>query len=86
MVWSQSLSSPLVLRDLVALLVLPVGRKSLLRYLVHTVGADLQFDPLALVGHERHVERLIAVGLGMVHPVAQAVGMAVVDLADSHVD
>ena len=49
------------------------------------VGAYLHLNPLALLRHQRHVQSLIAVGFGMVHPVAQSVGVRLINLADGHV-
>ena len=69
----------------VAFLVLPVCCKSLFCHLVHMVGAYLHLNPLALLRHQRHVQSLIAVGFGMVHPVAQSVGVRLVYLAYCHV-
>ena len=69
-----------------AFLVFPVGGKALLGYLVHAAAAYLHFDPLPLAAHERHVERLVAVGLGMAHPVAEAVGVWLVEAREQGVD
>ena len=49
------------------------------------VGANLHLNPLALVRHQRNVQSLIAVGLRMIYPVAQTVGVRLVYLVDSHV-
>ena len=76
----------LVVLGLSAFLVFPVGGEALLCDLVHSVGADLHLYPLSLVRHHRHVEGLVAVGLRVVHPVAQPVGVALVDLVQSHID
>ena len=67
-------------------LVFPVGSETLLRDLVHTVRTDLYLYPSALLRHQRHVECLIAVGLGVGEPVAQTIGVRLVDLRDGHVD
>ena len=76
----------LVLGNLVAVLVFPVRREALLGYLVHALGAYLHFYPAALLRHQRNVQGLIAVSLRVVHPVAQAVGMAVIYFVDGVVD
>ena len=75
-----------VLGYFLALLVLPVGGKALLGNLVHTVGADLHLYPPSLLAHQRYVQGLVAVGLGMVDPIAQAVGVRLVNLAYRHVN
>ena len=67
------------------LLVFPVGSKSLFRYLVHTVRTDLHLNPETLFRHQRHVQGLIAIGLGIVQPVANAVGVIFVYLRQGHV-
>jgi len=69
-----------------SVLVFPVGGKALFGNVVHAFASDLHFYPLALVAHQGDVKRLIAVGLRVVHPVAQAVGMWLVNLRDSHID
>ena len=69
-----------------ALLVFPMGGKSLFGNLVHAVAAYLHLYPSALLRHEGDVERLVAVGLRMVEPVAQTVGMRLVYLAYGHID
>ena len=70
----------------VPFLVFPVGGKPFLCHLVHTVGAYLYLYPSSLLAHQRDVQSLVAVSLGMVEPVAQTVGMTLVQLADGHVD
>ncbi len=50
-------------------------------YLVHAVGPDLHLYPLSLLRHEGDMQCLVSVGFGVAHPVAQAVGMALVYLA-----
>ena len=67
-------------------LVFPVGGKSLLGNLVHALRTYLHLDPLARLRHERDVQSHVAVGLGLCHPVAEAVGVAGVELAESNVD
>ena len=75
-----------VLGNLCALLVFPMGGKTLLGHFVHTLGTNLHLNPPALVRHERHVKRLIAVGLWMVEPLAHTVGMTLVNLGECHID
>ena len=60
--------------------------KALLGNLVHALGANLHLYPLSLTRHHRGVKSLIAVGLGMVDPVAQTVWMTLIDLVESNVD
>ena len=63
-----------------------MGCESLLGHLVHAVGAYLDLNPVSLLRHERDVQGLVAVGLGVVEPVAQPVGVALVDFRDGDVD
>ena len=63
-----------------------MGSKPLFCYLVHTVGTDLHFYPSSLLTHQGNVECLIAVCFRMVQPVAQTVGMTLVDFTDGYVD
>ena len=63
----------------VALLVFPVGGQSLFGNLVHAVRAYLHLYPVSLFRHQRDVQCLIAVGLGVVEPVAQTVGVTLVN-------
>ena len=58
----------------------------MLCYFVHTVRTDLHLNPTPLLAHKRYVQCLVAVGLRMVDPVSQAVGMRLVDLAYCYVD
>ncbi len=74
------------LRGLVALLVFPVGGKAVLGDVVHAAAAYLHLNPFARLAHECGVEGLVAVGLLVVHPVAQAVGMGLVYGAGDVVD
>ena len=53
---------------------------------MHTVGTDLHLDPLAVLTHHRHVQRLIAVRFRRGYPVADALRMRTVDLRDGGVD
>ena len=69
-----------------AVLVFPVSGKALLGNLVHAVGAYLHLYPASLLRHQRDVQGLVAVGLGMAEPVAQPVGMAFVYLGDGDID
>ena len=68
------------------LFVLPVRSKSSFGHIVHAIGADLHFDPLALVRHEGVVQRLITVGFRRGQPVAEARGVGFVDLGERGVD
>ena len=54
------------------LLVNPVRGKALLRNVVHAAGAYLHLHPHARRAQQRTVQGLVAVGLGMLHPVSQA--------------
>ena len=74
-----------VFRIFAAFLVFPVGCESLFCHLVHAVGTDLHFNPSSLLAHQGYVQGLIAVCLRMVEPVAQAVGVTLVYLADCHI-
>ena len=60
--------------------------QTLLGNLVHAVGAYLHLYPVTLLRHQRDMERLIAIGLGLGHPVAQAIGMAAVNLGQSGIN
>ena len=71
---------------LAAFLVFPVCRKSLLGHLVHAPAAYLHLNPAPRLAHERGVERLVAVGLGMAQPVAETFGMGLVDVAGNGID
>ena len=68
-----------------AVFIFPVGGKSLLGYLIHAVRAYLNLYPSALFRHQCHVECLIAIGLRMREPVAQTVGVRLVNLRNRHV-
>ena len=76
----------LVFSVLLSLLVFPVGGEALLGYLVHAVAAYLHLYPPPLLRHERDVQGLIAIRLGMGEPVAQPVGMTLIDFADGDID
>ena len=39
-----------------------------------------------MLAHQGYVQSLVAVGFGVVEPVAQTVGMAFIDAADGHID
>ena len=69
-----------------AFFVFPVSGKALLCDVVHPVRSYLYLYPLSLLRHQRGVESLVAIGLGMVDPVAQPVGMALVDLVEGYVN
>ena len=64
----------------VLVLIFPVRGKTLLGDVVHAVGADLHLNPLPVLAHKRVVERLIAVGLGVGHPVAEARGVRLINI------
>ena len=70
-----------VLGGLPALLVFPVGSKSLLRHLIHAFRAYLYLYPLSCVAHERSMQSLISIGLGMGEPVAEALRVRFIDAA-----
>ena len=70
----------------VLVLIFPVCGKTLLGDVVHAVGADLHLNPLPVLAHKRVVERLIAVGLGVGHPVAEARGVRLVDIGQCGID
>ena len=50
--------------------VTPMGSQSVLCHIVHSLGANLHFHPLAFGSHHRGVETLVAIGLGHRKPVA----------------
>ena len=79
----EPLVEPVVgaIRRVVAVLVLPMSRKAVLCDVVHAAAAYLHLDPLARFAHECRVECLVAIGLFVVHPVAQAVGVWLVNRA-----
>ena len=59
-------------------LVGPVGGKAALRNIVHTLGAYLHLNGVALGIAHGDVQRLIAIGLRIGKPVAQALGVRLV--------
>ncbi len=63
-----------------------MSRKALLRNVIHTIGANLHLNPSTLLRHHRGVQRLIAVSLRMVDPVAQAIRMTLVDLVQGNIN
>ena len=60
--------------------VFPMGGKTLFGNVVHSFTTNLDFNPLPVVTHKGDVQGLVAVGFGMAHPVAQAVGVGLVYL------
>ena len=67
-------------------LIFPMGSHALFVDVVHSLRANLNFNPFTIVAHQGYVKRLVAVGLRMAHPVAESVGMGFVDLGQSYVD
>ena len=59
--------------------------KALFCHFVHSFRAYLYLNPSALLAHQSYVQSLISVGLGVVDPVAQTVGVRLVDLAYRHI-
>ena len=76
----------LVLSYLFSLLVFPMGGKSLFGHFVHALRTDLNLYPPAFARHQCDMERLIAVGFGVVEPFPQTVGMTLINLSECHVD
>ena len=76
----------LIIGFAIALLIFPMGGKSLLCNLIHAVGTNLHLYPSALITHKSHMESLIAISLRMTEPVTQTVRMRLVKLCDSHID
>ena len=70
----------------ILILVLPMRSKSLLCNVVHTIGTNLHLNPFALLAHEGVVERLIAVGLRIGKPVAEARRMRLIDFGERTID
>ena len=68
------------------LLVHPVGGDAFLGDVVHAAGADLDFHPDARVAQEGAVQCFVAVGLGVLHPVPQALRHVAVDARDDGED
>ena len=67
-------------------LVEPVGGDTAFGDGVHPFAADLHFDPVAAVAHHGQVQGFVAVALGLVHPVAVAVGLVGVQARDHRED
>ena len=82
------LLNPLVQLAVVRLagLVFPVRGITMLGYLVHAVGTDLHLYPLAVLTHDSHVQRLIAVRFGRGDPVADTFGVRAIELGDGGID
>ena len=53
----------------------PMGGEAVLCNIVHPLGPDLDLDISALTVLYRNMERLVAIGLGMGHPVAEPFGV-----------
>ena len=68
-----------------AFFVFPMGGEALLRNVVHTLAANLNFNPLSVIPHKGDVQGLITIGFRVAHPVAQAVGMRFVYFGYGHV-
>ena len=68
------------------ILVEPVGGDAALGDGIHPFAADLHFDPVAAVAHHGQVQGFVAVALGLVHPVAVAVGLVGVQARDHRED
>ena len=74
-----------VARGVALVLVFPVCGDTFLCHLVHLLASYLYLYPFAVCAHECGVECLVAVGPWLVHPVAQTVGMGVVQLCECYV-
>ena len=75
------------LGGLFTIFVFPVGGKALFGNFVHALATNLNFYPLAdFLVHERGVDGLVAIALGMADPVAEAVGMGGVEFRDVGID
>ena len=59
-----------------------MGGDSLLGYFVHSLASYLYLYPLAALAHKGGVQGAVSVGAGFVEPVAQTVGVGVVDAGD----
>ena len=57
----------------------PMCGVTLLRLVVHALGADLNFNPLTFRTHDGYVQRFVAVGLGGCNPVAKPPRIGSVD-------
>ena len=68
-----------ILADVAFLLVGPVGGDSFLRYVIHPLCPDLDLDPDSCLAHQCAVQRLVAVALGMLHPVSHTIRLVTVD-------
>ena len=55
-----------------------MGGKAVLRDVVHALGADLHLDVGAGLVLDRNVQALVAVGLGVAHPVPKALGILLI--------
>ena len=66
--------------------VFPVGGKTPFGNAVHSGTADLDFDPIAGEAHHRGVQSLITIGFGVVYPVAQTVGVRLVNIGDGGIN
>ena len=58
----------------VGLFIQKMSRHTLFRYVVHPLGTDLDLHPLLCRSRERAVERLVAIGFGVMDPVPHTVG------------
>ncbi len=67
-------------------LVLPVRGESPLGDLLHALRADLHLGPNTVGPHDRRVERLVPVRLRNVDPVADTVGLRLVDVRHERID
>ena len=66
--------------------VAPMSRHSTFGHLVHAFGADLYLDPTALGGHDRRVQRFVAVRFGNRNPVAHTVWIGCIKIGHDRVD
>ena len=63
-----------------------MGSQTSLGYFVHTLGADLYFNPLAFRPHHRDVQTFVSVGFGHTEPVAKSFGIGAIHIGDDAED
>ena len=76
----------LFLLYITSFLVLPVRSHTLLSDIIHALTANLHLYPLTMSAHERHMQCLVTISFGLVHPIAEAVRMTTIELRESNID
>ena len=63
-----------------------MSSKSLFSNFVHTVRTNLNLNPLTLFRHKCYVQSLVAIGFWVVHPIAQSIGVALIEFTNCYIN